>query len=628
MTQESVTRRLAAILAADVASYTRLVEEDTAATVAAWQTARDGVIDPGITKHAGRIIKLTGDGFLAEFHTVQDAVECAIELQNGLKPGPLDFRMGVSLGDITDDGQDVHGEGVNIAARLEALADSGGICVSGDVYHQVRNRIDEAFEDWGEQNVKHVSHPVRVYAIERFVANLGERVSTVSGGTGRSSAAREKRLKFGAALVAGAVAVVAIAAFLLFPQDESETTPTGPRLAVIPFKNLSNAREEDFFSDGLTKDINAQLSRFTNLFVIAPSSVRGFRDNSSCEHVRAELKADYILEGSLRRSQNDLRVTTSFIDAKTCRQLDSPGPFDRDLSVKSVLDIQFEIAKRVVAEIGSADAPLFNSRIQDRIRRKAPESIAAYECVLLSYWFYETFAPDRHRRARTCLERAVETNPDYSLGWSRLAFSYIESKKYAIDTPANWAELSRSAAERAVDIDPDNPNAYYALAILTQMTTKNSSVFRELARKAVDLNPNDAFILADLGTWMGYSGEWELGKRWVARAKLLNPKHQSWLDYIWHLHHYLKGEYRDARDIALRINLPGNYMVQASLTAAYAMNDELEKAKSSLEHLLKIRPDYADDPRAPFQTRGMPKELIEGLMDGLRKAGLEIRGTP
>jgi Tfp pilus assembly protein PilF len=283
-----------------------------------------------------------------------------------------------------------------------------------------------------------------------------------------------------------------------------------------------------------------------------------------------------------------------------------------------------EIAKKVVAEIGSADAPLFNARVQSAIRGKAPDSLEAYECVLLSYWFYETFAPDRHRKARACLERAVEIDPDYSLGWSRLAFSYIEAKKYAIDTPQNWAKLSRAAADRAIELDPDNPDAYYALAILNQMTGGDPVVFRNFAEKAIELNPNDAFVLADLGTWMAYSGAWEKGKEWVTRSKLLNPKHQSWLDNIWHLHHYLKGEYQDARDVALKMNLPNNYMVQASLTAAYAMNGEQDKAEQALAHLLEIRPDYPEDPRAPFRTRGMPSELIEGLMDGLRQAGLDV----
>jgi tetratricopeptide (TPR) repeat protein len=317
-------------------------------------------------------------------------------------------------------------------------------------------------------------------------------------------------------------------------------------------------------------------------------------------------------------------VTTTFTEGDSCRQLNSPGPFDRDLSVGSILDIQLDIARSVVAQIGSADAPLINVSVQTEIRRKAPESLQAYECVLLSYWFYETFAPERHRKARACLERAVDHDPNYSLGWSRLAFSFIESKKYNIDPPDDWDERSRKAAYRAIDIDPSNPDAYYALAILSQMTHQDRAVFEQFADKAVELNPNDAFVLADLGTWMAYSGEWEKGKEWVSRAKMLNPKHQSWWDYIWHLHHYLKGEYAEARDVALKVNLPNNHMVQASLTASYAMNGEGQKAAETLEHLLRIRPDYPEDPRAPFRTRGMPPELVEGIMEGLRKAGLEV----
>ena len=351
----------------------------------------------------------------------------------------------------------------------------------------------------------------------------------------------------------------------------------------------------------------------------------GFRDNPDCKTIRDELGADYILGGTVQRSLDKLRVTTTFTDAQTCRQLDAPGPFDRDLSVANVLDIQLEIAKKVVAEVGSADAPLINASVQNAIRKKAPDNLEAYQCVLLSYWFYETFESDRHRKARACLENAIKHDSEYSLGWSRLAFSYMESKKYAIDTPPDWAELSRAAANRAIDLDPDNPDAHYALAILTQTTSQDPAEFRNFAERAVKLNPNDAFVLADLGTWMGYAGQWEKGKEWVTRAMLLNPKHQSWWYQVWHLDHYLKGEYQESRDAALKMNLPGNYMVQASLTAAYAMNGEQQKAEKSLTHLLELRPDYPEDPRAPFRARGMPKELIEGLMEGLRKAGLDVK---
>jgi adenylate cyclase len=611
-------RRLAAILAADAVGYSRLMRLDEEAALTAL-TQRRSAIDQLIEAHGGRVFGSAGDSVVAEFVSSVEAARCAIAIQEGLRELNADlpddrkmlFRIGVNFGDVMQEEGDVLGDGVNVAARLEGLAPPAGICISAQVAEQLSGALGAAFGNAGKHRFKNISKPIEVWCWPSEHARSMRRTALASSGP----------LVWA---VVASIVVAMVAAWLILDKGSKHSIPSGPRIAVIPFENVGADPEDAYFSDGLTKDINAYLSRFSNLFVISPSSVGAFRGDTDCDKIRRELQADYILQGTVRRSRDRLRVTTVFTDAKTCRQLVAPGPFDRDLSAGNVLDVQLEIAKKVVAQIGSADAPLFNAEVQKSVRRKAPDNLLAYECVLLSYWFYETFDPERHRKARACLEHAVELDPDYSLAWSRLAFSYIEAKKYAIDTPPNWAELSRAAAERAIDLDPDNPDAYYALAILSQMTGEDRAVFRNFANKAIELNPNDAFVLADLGTWMAYSGEWEKGKEWVTRSKLLNPKHQSWLDYIWHLHHYLKGEYREARDVALKINLPNNYMVQASLTAAYAMNGEQEKAERALAHLLEIRPDYAKDPRAPFRTRGMPAELIESLMDGLRKAGLDV----
>ncbi|WP_193370241.1 adenylate/guanylate cyclase domain-containing protein [Pelagibius marinus] len=611
-------RRLAAILAADAAGYSQLMARDEEAALAALSERRS-IIDALIAAHGGAIFGSAGDSVIAEFPSSVEAARCAVEIQerlkalnDGLPEGQrMLFRIGVSFGDIMEEDGDFFGDGVNLAARLESLAPPGGVCLSAPVAEQLSGPLATAFAKAGRHRLKNLPKPVEVWCWPAQRAGALRR---------KAATAKQGQLLAAALVAAAALAVVVL--YLEEPADRG--LPTGPKIAVLPFSNIGAETEDAYFSAGLTNDINTLLSKFSNLFVIAPHSVKGFSGQMDCAQVRREVGADYILGGTVRRSQDQLRVTTSFTDAETCRQLDAPGPFDRDLSAQNVLDVQLEIAKKVVAEIGSADAPLFNARIQNEVRRKGPESLEAYECVLLSYWFYETFEAERHRRARACLERAVKIEPDYSLAWSRLAFSYIESKKYAIDTPPDWAELSRSAAEQALEIDPDNPDAYYALAILSQVTREDRTVFRNFAEKAIALNPNDAFVLADLGLWMGYSGAWEKGKEWVTRAKLINPKHQSWVDYIWHLHAYLQGDYAEAVAVALKMNLPDNYMVQASLTAAFAMNGEEEKAGEALAHLLEIRPDYPEDPRAPFRTRGMPEELIEGLMEGLRKAGLDV----
>ncbi len=617
MTETNATRKLTAIFYADVAGYSRLTGNDDLGTHRVVMDFLDFARDT-IEQLGGRVLRYADDAILAEFASVVACVDAALRVQSELEARNRDIppaqqvqvRIGVNLGEVLEDRGEIYGDGVNVAARLEALAPPGGICLTGQVAEQIGGKLDADFAYAGRHRLKNISKPVDIWCWPTAAARPLKR-----------RAGRRGMITAVAALV---VAIVLAITWTALHDDAADAIPSGPRIAVIPFENLSGNPEDAFFSDGLTKDINAHLSKFSNLFVIAPSSVREFANNANCEAIRDDLRADYILEGTVQRSQDNLRVTTTVTDTKTCRQLDAPGPFDRDLSADNILDIQLEIASKVVAEVGSADAPLFNAEVQKLIRGKAPDSLAAYECVLLSYWFYETFEPDRHRKARACLENAVEIDPDYSLAWSRLAFSYIESKKYAIDTPAEWAVLARDAANRAIAIDPDNPDAYYALAILTQMTSQDLTEFRNFADRTVNLNPNDAFLLADLGTWMGYAGQWTTAKDWVARSMQLNPKHQSWLWQTWHLDHFLRGEYKQSRDYALRMNLPNNYMVQASLTAAYAMNGEQAKAEATLARVLELRPNYGEDPRAPFRARGMPQELIEGLMEGLRKAGLDV----
>jgi adenylate cyclase len=256
MSVDGQQRRLSAILAADVVGYTRLVEQDTDGTVAAWKSARTGIIDPTISEHSGRIVKHTGDGFLAEFTTVQDAVQCAITMQEGLVENRLDFRMGINLGDVIDDGEDIHGEGVNIAARIEALADPGGISISGGVYDQIRNRVDHGFEDMGEHEVKHVTAPVRVY---RIVFKDNPPVHSATS----VSAPAEK-----------------------------------PSIAVLPLDNMSESREYQYLADGITEDIITLLARIPNFLVIARTSTFSYKGKQfDIRQIGRELGVRYVVEG-------------------------------------------------------------------------------------------------------------------------------------------------------------------------------------------------------------------------------------------------------------------------------------------------------------------------------------------
>ena len=608
-------RRLAAILAADVVGYSRLMGDDEEGTLSTLKSYRS-FIDAQVALHDGRVFGSAGDSVIAEFASPVEAVRCAVEIQQEIvnrntalpENKRMRFRIGIHLGDVMADGDNLLGDGVNIAARLEALAPPDGICISKSVADQVAGKVDATFANAGSHELKNITTNVEVWTWPPELAKMARR--------------RPKTWQL-ATTLAGIAVIFVVAAFFAF-SDDTQELPTGARIVIIPFENVGNDPKDAYFAEGLTRDLNALLAKFSNLFVIAPEAATAFRDDPNCETIRDELGANYILTGTVQRSEDKLRVTTTFTDAQTCRQLTPPGPFDMDVSIANVLDIQLEIAGKVAAQIGSSDAPLFNASIQQAIRDKAPENLEAYECYLLAFWFYQSFSLEAHRNARECLLRTVEEEPGYSLGWSRLAFNYLESKKRSFDTSPDWEQLARDAATRALEEDRDSPDAYYALAILSRMTGEDTAVFFDHAKTAIDLNPNDSWILADLGIFLAYSGEFEKGKEWITRARELNPKLHSGYNNAWVLHAFLQGNYEEARNIILSWGSPSGEMSFASLIASYAMNGEQRKAEEMAAALQDRFPEYLNDPRAPYRARGMPKELIEGLMEGLRRAGLEV----
>ena len=372
MAEREVQRRLAAILAADVAGYTRLMEQDTEGTVAAWQDARDDVIEPTISKHSGRTVKLTGDGFLAEFPTVQEAVRCAMEMQDALADSSLDFRMGVNMGDIVDDGRDIHGEGVNVAARIEALADVGGISISGSVYEQVRNRIEASYEDRGEHEVKNVSAPVRVFAIR----------------------------------LVGSVEVASTPAVVI--NDK-------PSIAVLPFDNLSGDPEQEYFSDGITEDFITALSHIRQFYVIARNTTFTYKGQAvDVQTVAKDLDVQYVLEGSVRKAENRVRISAQLIDGDTGKHLWAEK-YDRKL--EDIFAVQDEITLTVVGAI----EPELAKAEQRRATSKKPEILDAWDCYHQGMWLWQTMGKDNIAEARQLFERAMELDPNFGPAYAGYA---------------------------------------------------------------------------------------------------------------------------------------------------------------------------------------------------------------
>jgi TolB-like protein/class 3 adenylate cyclase/Flp pilus assembly protein TadD len=621
MAEERAQRHLAAILAADVVGYARLMEQDEADTFARLRAHRKDLFEPEIEEHHGRVFKLMGDGLLAEFGSVVDAVECAVALQRGMaernngvpEDRRIDVRIGVNLGDVIVEGEDRHGEGVNIAARLQELAEPGGICISQQAFDQVETKLDLIYEDLGEHLVKNIVKAIHVYRVAGEGARAARRFPKM------------RRPKLGA-IAGGLVALLAIGGAIGWywtREDPVLALPSGPSIAILPFSNMSDDPDDAYFSNGLTEDIITALSKFSDLRVIARNSTFQFKGNDvDVQEVASKLGAHYVVEGSVKRSQDHLRVTAQLLDASDGTHLWSET-YDRDLTAADIYAVQDEITERLAGSLGSSEAPLWKSEMRD-LRVKRTESLEAYECVLLVPLFYETFKEHVHAQARDCLERAVKLAPNYARAWSALAWMYIEEYKYAYNLMPEPLERALAAAQRAVELDNRNQDGYYALAIINYLRGEDLNSFYALAEQAIALNPNNATVIADLGLWMAYSGDWERGMPLVRKAVILNPLHPRWIFFAFFLDHYRKGEYREALTEGLKINLPKNPGVQTGLLAVYGQLGETEKARAKLAEIRANHPGVVGDPRAWFVKRRVPDELVESLMDGLRKAGLDV----
>src|ERR671936_545337 len=373
----SVERKLVAILAADVVGYSRLMEVDETGTLARLKAHRLELIDPVIAKTRGRIIKTTGDGLLVEFHSVVDAVQCANEIQQRMARRNADvsaaraiqFRIGINLGDVIVEDDDIFGNGVNVAARLEALAEPGGICVSAAVRDQVGERLEIAFEDIGEQTVKNIARPIRVYRVAApWQAGAAERgVDTATG-----------------------------------------KPPTKPSIAVLPFSNMSGDPEQEFFVDGLTEDIITELSRFRDLLVISRNSVFVHKGKPvKVQDVAREFGVDYVVEGSVRKAADRVRVTVQLIDAETDTHLWAER-YDREL--RDIFAIQDEVTAAVVATLSGR----VEAATHERVARKPTANMAAYECVLAGKILHHRSAREANVEALRMLNRAIELDPKYA----------------------------------------------------------------------------------------------------------------------------------------------------------------------------------------------------------------------
>lgn len=589
MSNQPNQRRLAAILAADIAGFSRLMNEDEIATVEAWQSARTDIIKPTIAEYSGRIVKHTGDGFLAEFATASEAVRCAVAMQlrfadfnkGNTEARRMNFRMGINLGEITIDEDDIHGDGVNIAARLEGLADAPGICVTSHVHDQVHKIVDCAFEDMGEQRVKNIAEPLHVYRIQCTFPGHDD----------------------------SAASTPATAELTLSPQS-SEV----PSIAVLPFDNMSADPEQEFFADGLTEDILTQLSRFGDLFVISRNSTFTYKGRAvKATDVAKDLGVRYVVEGSVRKAGNRVRVTVQLIDGVSDRHVWAEK-YDRDL--EDVFAIQDEITAAITATLpGRMEADS-----HDRARRKPTENMQAYECVLAGKILHHRSRREDNAEALRFLERAIEMDPGYAhaRAWRACvigqswAYGWVDDLDAALDDIAE--ELGRAQV-----LDESDADIHRILAALN-INRDNLDQALIHQEKALKLNPNYDLVVVQHGELMTWMGQPEEGIEWILRAMQLNPFHP---ERFWsHLGraYFVARRYEEAVASFRRIETP-DHIHHALMAACYAYLENSIEAENHAKAVLDQAPDFSVESHMEKQHYLNDSDHAHHR-DGLLKSGL------
>jgi adenylate cyclase len=585
---ERVERRLAAILAADVAGYSRLMGQDEAGTLARLRGHRRELIDPEIAKHKGRIVKTTGDGILIEFPSVVEAVACAVAMQRGMAECNISipedrrivFRVGVNLGDIIVEGDDIHGDGVNVAARLERIAEPGGICVSRVVRDQVRDKLDVAFDDMGEQTLKNIARPLRVYGVR--LATL-ESVPTVGP--------------------------VEIAPPLVLPDK--------PSIAVLPFQNMSGDLEQEYFADGMVEEIITALSRLRWFFVIARNSTFIYKGRAvDVKQVSRELGVRYVLEGSVRKSANRLRISAQLVDATTGNHIWAER-YDRALA--DIFTVQDEITERVVATI----EPELYAAENVRSQRKPPESLDAWECVIRALSGIGQGTSEANMEAKALCQRAITITPTYGQAHSLLAWVLLRPPFSGGDLRTALPE-ALAEAHTALGLDDRDAWAHMAHGIALWRMRRHDEAERALYR-ALELNPNFALAHAFLGSPLAARGADEQAIESANHALKLSPIDRlvaAYASFAMGFAHFAAGNYGDGVLWAHKLieRQPENLIAHALLIATISMNGAREPAAEALATLLRLRPDFSL--ALVSQTAPLAGEMLERFLHALRKAGL------
>jgi adenylate cyclase len=588
MAEERINRKLAAILAADVVGYSRLMASDEEGTLAALKRHRQTVFEPAVAAHQGRIVKLIGDGTIAEFASVVDAVNCALSVQrsgdslqpDGLHQPKIVLRIGINLGDVIIEGDDIYGDGVNIAARLEPVAEPGGICISSIVNESIGNRIDVRFQDGGEINVKNIERPIRIWKWHP---------GTDSASASRTDAAR--------------------------PKPSAATAS----IAILPFINMSGDPEQEYFSDGISEDIITDLSKIAGLVVIARNSSFTYKGRAiDVRTVGRELGVRSLLEGSIRRAGNRVRITAQLIDAASGAHMWAER-YDRDLT--DIFAVQDDVTRRIVDALKVTLSPADQARLADTEK----SNIEAYDCVLRGREIMlgkeknlKTF-----EESVTFFKKALALDPNYSLAYACLGFAHMfDYQNRWSDDPDGSLRLARQYAQQAIAKDAKEPLAHCIAALVALFERDHDKAQAEIDI-ALSLNPSSPFAHNILGSIRNYAGQPLKAIPEIEHAMRLDPALTPQFLHFLGVAYLLAGKFETAAALLRQrvVATPSTDFSRAILASALGHLGEIDEARRVWHELKEINPNYSFTAyigRQPFKRQ----EDLQRIADGLAKAGL------
>jgi adenylate cyclase len=624
MAQEGFKRKLTTILSADVVGYSRLMEDNEEATIQTLNTYRNSM-STLIEQHSGRVVDMTGDNLMAEFSSVVDAVKCAVETQKELSERNADlpenrrmlFRIGVNLGDIVEEDNRIYGDGVNIAARLEALAEAGGICISGTAYDQLKNKLELGYEFLGEHSVKNIAAPVRVYKVLMEPEAVGKIIG------------EKRKTRRWVAVAAAVIILIGLAGWYLYIEQSNRIEPASvekmayplpdkPSIAVLPFDNLSGDPEQEYLSDGITEQIITSLSKVPYIFVIARNSTFAYKGKSAkIQQIAEELAVRYVLEGSVQRSDDRVRITVQLIDATAGHHLWAEN-YDRKLT--DIFALQDEIAMNIMAELqvelGEAEWGRFSSIKTTNLK--------AYEKFLKgNEHLYRRTTADT-LEARRLAQEAIALDPEYGGAYTILAHTHLDDVWFNRTKDRDKSiKTAEQLTLKAIELSGQDTVTHRLLGMVFLSRNQYDKALIE-AQKAVELSPNSAVDNFFMGFVLRFVGRYDEAILYLEKAIRLNPV--TPIMYLNNLAfaYAFSGQYEKAIPLwnkAIKRN-PDYLFAYGGLTYAYQMSGNETKALEAAGEVLRIKPNFSVDHDAGKVNPFKDADLKNRWLEALRKAGL------